>query len=86
VLLMAPDFEVVTRWRTEQEHDLKDRLAKESRTGDHVMSDEEVASFVLAYERLTRHILTEMPARADLVLKLDTDRRVTAIISGEDNR
>ncbi|WKL58660.1 kinase [Asticcacaulis sp. ZE23SCel15] len=86
VLLAAPDFEVVTRWRTEQEHDLKQRLAKEGRTGEHVMTDDEVAAFVLAYERLTRHILSEMPARADLVLKLDTDRGVTAVISGEDNR
>ncbi|MDC7676400.1 kinase [Asticcacaulis machinosus] len=86
VLLTAPDFEVVTRWRTEQEHDLKQKLAREGRTGEHVMSDEAVATFVLAYERLTRHILSEMPARADLVLKLDEDRRVTKIISAEDDQ
>lgn len=83
-LLAAPDFEVVTRWRTEQEHDLKQRLAKEGRASEHVMSDDEVATFVLAYERLTRHILKEMPARADLVITLDEHRHVTAI--REDNR
>jgi D-glycerate 3-kinase len=35
-----------------------------------------VAAFIQHYERLTRHILTEMPGRADLTLYLDPDRRV----------
>jgi D-glycerate 3-kinase len=39
------------------------------------MSDEEVAVFVQHYERLSRHIAREMPARADLVVALDADRR-----------
>ena len=40
------------------------------------MTDEAVARFVSHYERLTRHILREMPWRADLVLRLDERRRV----------
>lgn len=32
--------------------------------------------FVARYERLTRHMLEEMPARADLVLRLDRERRL----------
>jgi D-glycerate 3-kinase len=40
------------------------------------MSDLQVERFILHYERLTRHILEEMPGRADLVLDLDTDRSV----------
>jgi D-glycerate 3-kinase len=39
------------------------------------MSDDEVAVFIQHYERLTRHIAREMPARADLVMALDADRR-----------
>jgi D-glycerate 3-kinase len=38
------------------------------------MSDEEVARFVSHYERLTRHILAEMPERADIVVRLDASR------------
>jgi D-glycerate 3-kinase len=34
-----------------------------------------LARFIAHYERLTRWILEEMPARADLFLRLDTDRR-----------
>jgi len=30
-----------------------------------------VDRFVMHYERLTRHILAEMPGRADIVLDLD---------------
>ena len=71
VLLAAPGFDVVRGWRTQQEHDLR------ARTGQG-MSDAEVARFVLFYERLTRHILREMPARADLVIGLDRDRGVVA--------
>jgi D-glycerate 3-kinase len=72
VLLAAPTFEVVVRWRTQQEHDLRS-----TRTGAAgVMSDSAIERFVQHYERLTRHILAEMPARADLVLRLDENRRV----------
>lgn len=71
VLLAAPGFEVVARWRREQEREL--RL---TRGGARVMTDAAVDRFVAHYERLTRHILAEMPARADLVLRLDADRRV----------
>jgi D-glycerate 3-kinase len=41
------------------------------------MDEAEVAQFVQHYERLTRHIAAEMPARADLVIRLDADRRST---------
>jgi len=43
------------------------------------MSDEELRRFIMHFERLTRHILREMPARADLVAELDANRCVTAV-------
>jgi D-glycerate 3-kinase len=76
VFLAAPGFEAVQAWRTEQEHALAARLAAEGRTGTHVMTDAEVAIFIQHYERLTRHILAEMPGRADLTLHLDAQRRL----------
>ncbi len=69
VLLAVPDFKSVLEWRLLQERKLRVCLAREGRTGG--MSDEEIARFVLVYERLTRHILAEMPDRADAVLTLD---------------
>ena len=76
VMLVAPSFDVVRAWRTQQEHDLKRRLAAEGRTGAHVMSDADIARFIQHYERLTRHMLRDMPGRADLVLHLDENRRL----------
>jgi D-glycerate 3-kinase len=75
VLFTAPDFDTVLAWRQEQEAKLRGRLADAGRGAGHAMSDEDVAVFVQHYERLTRHIAREAPARADLVVRLDKDRR-----------
>jgi D-glycerate 3-kinase len=44
------------------------------------MDPEQVTRFIQHYERLTRHILAEMPARADLVVRLGLQREVLEII------
>lgn len=72
VMLRAPGFEVVARWRLEQE---ATNLAE--RPGGRGMDADEVDAFVQHYERLTRWMLEETPARADLVLGLDAARRTT---------
>jgi len=78
ILLAAPNFEIVKTWRTQQEHGLVRRLQSKERNQERgqsrIMSDEEVASFVLHYERLTRHVLEEMPGIADLTFYLDEKR------------
>jgi D-glycerate 3-kinase len=43
-----------------------------------LMDGPTLARFVAHYERLTRWVLTEMPARADLVLRLNADRSLLA--------
>jgi len=71
ILLKAPQFPVVERWRGEQE-----AKARAARTGPRVMSEAEVARFIQHYERLTRAILAEMPARADALVELGEDREL----------
>lgn len=78
VLLKAPSFEVVLAWRQEQEAKLRARLAREGGDLKRAMTDIEVADFIAHYERLTRHILAEMPRRADMVVALDDARRPRA--------
>ena len=73
VLLEVDSMERVLEWRRLQEHQL---LARASDRGGeprelNIMSDRELQRFVMHYERLTRHILAEMPARADAVVHLD---------------
>lgn len=77
VLLQAPGFEVVRDWRIEQERKLRERLAREGGDASRVMSDEQVEAFIAHYERLTRWILEEMPRRADIVARLDKQRRAS---------
>ena len=71
-LLRAPRFEAVLGWRLEQEHRLRAR-----RGGG--QSDAEIATFVQHYERLTRWIDVEMPARADAVALLGERRQVVEL-------
>jgi D-glycerate 3-kinase len=68
VLLQAPSFDVVLGWRAQQEAKLRARTGRG-------MTDAELARFVAHYERLTRWIAVEMPARADWVVALDANRR-----------
>jgi D-glycerate 3-kinase len=75
VLLASPSFEVVLAWRTEQEHKLRARLVGTGGDASRLMSDAEIARFISHYERITRHILEEMPARADHLIALDTERQ-----------
>ena len=74
VLLAAPDFEIVRTWRLEQEEALRRSLSPQGAAG--LMDEAGVDLFVLHYERITRAILAEMPARADLVVRLDAQRNV----------
>ncbi|MBW6526480.1 kinase [Sphingomonas sp. RHCKR7] len=74
-LTIPPDWSTVLRWRIEQEEGL--RRARGGGAG--VMDDAQVERFVAHYERLTRHIWSEMPTRADLCLRLDEHRNVASV-------
>jgi D-glycerate 3-kinase len=74
VLLQAPSFAVVSRWRDEQEAALRRRGAP------HAMDAVALARFLMHYERLSRQALRELPARADLRLLLDGHRRVRGLV------
>lgn len=78
VLLRPPGFEVVLDWRIEQERKLRERVAREGAGPGRAMSDAQVARFIAHYERITRHILAEAPARADVTIALDVQRRMLA--------
>ena len=81
VMLRAPHFECVVRWRQEQEHKLAARVrdAGPGAGASRVMNDAEVARFVMHYERVSRHVLNEMPGYADVVVELSEAREVTAV-------
>jgi D-glycerate 3-kinase len=76
ILLAAPGFEVVRAWRIQQENDLR---AHAEAGAPGLMNDDQIARFIQHYERITRHILAEMPGRADVTIALDADRHVQRV-------
>jgi len=70
IMLQAPSFECVCRWRLEQETRLADDAKKQLMTGS------QVASFVQNYQRLTEHSLRQLPAMVHYLFRLDEDRQV----------
>ncbi len=73
VVLQAPSFDCVYRWRGLQEQ----KLAALG-SGNRVMDSEQLQHFIAHYERLTRHCLATLPALAQRVYHLDEDHRVLA--------
>ena len=73
VMLAAPSFDIVARWRDEPERALRKRGAPRA------MSRAALHRFLMHYERLSRHALRTLPALADIVVTLDASRRVRKI-------
>ncbi|OFW99729.1 MAG: hypothetical protein A3E78_07015 [Alphaproteobacteria bacterium RIFCSPHIGHO2_12_FULL_63_12] len=77
VYLRAPNFDIVSRWRNEQERALADASPPDQRPL--LMSADEISFFVQHFERVTRSMMTDLPGRAGLTLQLDERRRVIGV-------
>ncbi|WP_243041814.1 kinase [Dyella sedimenti] len=73
IVLQAPNWEVVRRWRSEQEVELLARHAPLA------MDAVTMARFLAHFERLSRHALATLPELADTVVEYDDDRHVVAL-------
>jgi D-glycerate 3-kinase len=73
VVLQAPSFACVYRWRGLQEQKLAARGQ-----GSRVMDTQQLAHFIAHYERLTRHCLAILPPLAQRVYQLDREHHVIA--------
>lgn len=71
VMLEVDGFEAVRGNRLRQEQ----KLAARRPDGAAVMDEAALDRFVMHYERLTRWMLEEMPARADIVIQIGADQR-----------
>lgn len=67
-------MEVILEWRWLQEKKLIDLKGT---SGFGVMSQSQIQRFIQYYERLTRHNLSEMPSRANLVYHVDNDHGIS---------
>ena len=82
VMLKAPAFDNVLQWRLEQENKLAKKLQKQAhenrdQPSSGLMSPQEIEYFIQFFQRITEHILEEMPERADHCYYLDSQRQIT---------
>ncbi len=76
LVLLAPSFDQVFRWRSMQEQKLRQKIgakAKDLR----LMDEQQLKQFILHFERLTCHGFKTLPDRADTVFKLDTTQQIS---------
>jgi len=66
VMLKVPSFGSVEAFRALQESKLREKAGSIG-----LMDDAAIKQFIMHYERLTRHMLAEMPDRANVVLQLN---------------
>tara|TARA_A100001391_G_scaffold7621_6_gene4964 strand:+ start:46830 stop:47714 length:885 start_codon:yes stop_codon:yes gene_type:complete len=78
VMLKVEGFEAVAANRRLQEH----KLAEATPGAPGLMDETALTRFLDHYERLTRHQLAEMPARADVLFEIGPDQRPTRLPDG----
>ena len=78
VMLKVDSFEAVLKNRRLQEHKLAAAHPDAS-----TMDEAALIRFCAHFERLTRHMLAEMPARADLTFAIGADQSPTALPLGK---
>ncbi|WP_417519726.1 hypothetical protein [Marinobacter sp.] len=85
IMLKAPSMSRVLEWRTLQEHKLAEKTGCAPNEGAsapaaedlRIMSDQEVARFIMHYERVTRSCLKELPSRADVLIEVSDDHSLS---------
>jgi D-glycerate 3-kinase len=81
IMLQAPGFHVVKRWRLEQEQKLAASLNEADSKTD-LMSAEQIERFIQHYQRITEFGLNEIPKIADDIFQLDDQRNISAAKKG----
>lgn len=75
ILLKAPNFDAVYRWRGRQE----EKLSQSNIQAQHrIMDAQALTRFIQHYQRLTQASLAALPNRADIVFELNDDQQITA--------
>ena len=77
LMLEIPGMEWVFTWRGLQEKKLAAQAQRTAAT--QLMDKAALQRFIMHYERLTRHMLAEMPERANLVLRLNSAHQIDAV-------
>lgn len=78
IMLQAPSFECVFKWRQEQEHKLAATLPPEK--ANKLMDDSALRRFIQHYERITRQCIDRLPGKVNHLFSLNEQRQITAYL------
>lgn len=77
IMLRAPSFEQVFEWRLEQELKLvKSTLKQNQEKSSASMDSEEIATFILHFQRITDSLLRDLPNKVDHLFQLNAQRTI----------
>ena len=80
IMLKAPNFESIHRWRWQQEQKLAASITDSAlKQGTQLMDEMGITRFIQHYERLTRHNLAQLPEQADILLTLNEDHTIASV-------
>lgn len=77
IMLKAPSFDCVSKWRWQQEQHLHQK--SKGKVQSAIMTKAQVLEFISFFQRLTEHALTTLPKRCDLVFCLDEHRQIASV-------
>ncbi len=79
LMLKVPSMESIFRWRNLQERKLAQAHGEDA-SSMRIMDEQALRRFIMHYERLTRHMLEEMPERADLVMRVNEEHQIDQVL------
>ncbi len=74
IFLKVPSFKYVLKWRLLQEKKLR-----VTSSGSKTMTDKQVENFIMYYERITKHMLKNLPKEANIVISVDNKHKLESI-------
>ena len=75
IYIQAPSFKYILKWRYAQEKN----NALRSRQQD-FMNKGDLESFIKHYEKITKWMMKTMPAKADILIKIDGNQKIKKIV------
>jgi D-glycerate 3-kinase len=79
IMLKAPSFDSVFKWRCEQEY----KLRQEQGDRNQIMDAAGIERFIKHFQRITEHALTTLPQKVDYLFELDDCREISNCIIKE---
>ena len=75
IYIQPPSFSYILKWRYNQEKN----NALKSRNKD-FMNKKDLQKFIQHYEKLTKWMMKTMPAKADILIKIDSNQKIKKVV------